>query len=95
MDSKLKSGQDLREFCREFGIPYHLNFNGSKEQSEKGTEFMKTVNHYGIDHHISYPDIHNQNPVEGVIREIQKKWYCTMVTKRSPRQFSYYGVMWC
>ena len=50
MDGKLKACQALRDFFHEFGIPYHLNFNGLKEQSEKGTAFMKTVKHYGIGH---------------------------------------------
>ena len=85
MDRKSKEGQTLREFFREFGIQYNLTSDGSRKKSEKGTEFMKTVKHYGIQHHIPEPDLHNQNPFEGVSREIRKKWYCAMVRKRVPR----------
>ena len=41
MDSKGKAGDALKVFCREFGIPEHLTFDGSREQCCKGTEFMK------------------------------------------------------
>ena len=56
---------------------------------------MKTVKHYNIDHHILEPDLHNQNPAEGVIRKIRKKWYRTMVRRRVPKQLWDYGVVWC
>jgi len=95
MDTKSKAGKALREFCREFGIPQSLTFDGSKEQSMPGTEFMKSIRQYGIDYHISEADLHNQNPVEGVIREIRKKWYRTMVRRKVPRQLWDYGVVWC
>ena len=95
MDTKKKAGQALKEFCHEFGIPFHLTFDGSKEQTKRGTEFMKTVRHYGIEHHISEPNMHNQNPVEGVIREIRKKWYRTMIRRRVPKQLWDYGMVWC
>ena len=95
MDTKSKAGEALKEFCREFGIPQHLTFDGASEQCKKGTEFMKTVRQYNIDYHISEADLHNQNPVEGVIREIRKKWYRTMVRKRVPRMLWDYGVIWC
>ena len=32
MDSKGQAGEALKTFCREFGVPEHLNFDGSKEQ---------------------------------------------------------------
>ena len=95
MDSKSKAGDALKTFCQEFGIPHKLTFDGSKEQVKKGVTFMKTVKHYNIDYHIIEPDLHNQNPAEGVIREIRKKWYRTMVRKRVPKQLWDYGVVWC
>ena len=30
MDGNSKAGQTFRVFCREFGIPYYLTFDGSK-----------------------------------------------------------------
>ena len=34
---------------------------------------MKQIRSYGIDYHVSEPDAHNQNPVEGVIEELRHK----------------------
>ena len=41
MGSKDKAGEALRVFCREFGVPESLTFDGSIEQCGKNTEFMK------------------------------------------------------
>ena len=37
MDTKRKAGDALKIFCQEFGIPEKLVFDGSKEQTQKGT----------------------------------------------------------
>ena len=55
---------------------------------------MKEFRRQGIAYHISEPDLHNQDPVEGVIREVRRKWYRTMVKKRVPRKLLDYGVTW-
>ena len=84
MDSKKKAGEALKVFCREFGVPHDLTFDGSKEQCKKRTTFMKEVRKHDIKYHIAGPDMHNHNPVEGVIREIRRKWFRTMVRRRVP-----------
>jgi len=94
MDSKGKSGDALKVFCRKFGIPEHLTFDGSREQCCKGTEFMKQVRDNNIDHHVTEPDLHQQNPAEGVIREVRRKWYRVMIRKRVPRRLWDYGMRW-
>ena len=94
MDHKSKAGDALKLFCQEFGVPERLTFDGSKEQTCKGTEFMGQVRKHGIDYHIAEPDFHNQNPVEGCIRELRRKWYRIMVQKRVPEQFWDYGLRW-
>ena len=94
MDSKAKAGDALRTFCSEFGVPEKLVFDGSKEQTCKGTEFMKQVRKNDIDYHVTEPERHNQNPAEGIIREIRRKWYCIMVRKRVPRRLWDYGMHW-
>ena len=48
MDSKKKAGEALKVFCKEFGVPYNLTFDGSKEQCCKGTTFMKQVRTHDI-----------------------------------------------
>eukprot|EP00957_Ditylum_brightwellii_P058334 4422729-Ditylum_brightwellii.AAC.1 len=41
MDNKSKAGEALELFCQEFEVPEKLTFDGSKEQSSHGTDFMK------------------------------------------------------
>ena len=40
MDSKEKAGDALRLFFRDFGVIERLTFDGYKEHSKTGTEFM-------------------------------------------------------
>ena len=94
MDSKGKAGDALRLFCQEFGVPEKLTFDGSKEQTGKNTKFMKQIRSHNINYHISEPDMHNQNPVEGVIRELRRKWYRIMIRKRIPPKLWDYGLRW-
>jgi hypothetical protein len=49
-------------FCHEFGVPDKLTFDGSKEQTKKGTKFMQQVHENDVDYHIIEPERHNQNP---------------------------------
>ena len=94
MDSKRKAGDALRLFCSEFGVPEKLIFDGSKEQNGKDTEFMRQIRTHDIKYHVSEADLHNQNPVEGVIRELRRKWYRIMIRKRVPEAFWDYGLRW-
>lgn len=94
MDSKGKAGDALKTFCAEFGVPEKLTFDGSKEQTARGTEFMKQVRRNDINYHVIEPDRHNQNPCEGVIREIRRKWFRIMVRRRVPRRLWDYGMRW-
>ena len=94
MDSKRKAGDALRLFCQEFGVPEKLIFDGSKEQTKKGTEFIKQIRSHNIDYHVCEPGSPNQNPAEGVIREKRRKWYRVMVRNRVPQEFWDYGMKW-
>ena len=94
MDSKKKAGDALCTFCQEFGIPDRLTFDGSKEQNGKNTEFMKQIRKNNITLHTIEPERHNQNSAEGVIREVRRKWFRTMVRKRIPKRFWDYGIKW-
>ena len=55
---------------------------------------MSQVRKHGIDYHIAEPDLHNQNPAEGCIREIRRRWYRIMVQKQVPEPFWDYGMRW-
>ena len=94
MDSKKKAGDALKVFCQEFGVPERLTFDGSKEQNCKGTQFMSQVRKHNIDYHTSEAALHNQNPVEGCIRELRRKWYRIMIRQRVPEPFWDYGLRW-
>jgi hypothetical protein len=50
---KGKASDALRVFCQEFGVPDKLTFHGLKEQTKKGTEFMKQVRKNDIDYHVT------------------------------------------
>ena len=95
MDSKSKTDDALKVFCGDFGVPYNLTFNGSKEQTGKNTTFMKEIRKHNINYHASEVDMHNENPVEGIIREIRRKRFRTMVRRRVPRSLWDYGMVWC
>ena len=92
MDKKSEAGEALKTFCKEFGVPEKLTFDGSKEQTKKGTVFMKQIRKHQIDYHISEPERHNENPAEGVIRKVRRKWYRVMVQKRVPQRLWNYGM---
>ena len=84
----------MKTFCCEFGVPNTLISNGSNEQVGKHTDFIKQVCKHNINHHIIEPDLNNQNPAEGVIREIRRKWYRVMIRKQVPTRLWDYGMQW-
>ena len=92
MDSKGKAGEALRIFFQEFGVPEILNFDGLQEQNGKQTEFMHQIRKNYVDYHVIEPECHNENPAEGVIRQVRRKWYRTMIWKRVPKKFWDYGM---
>ena len=93
MDTKGKAVDALRTFFLEFGVPEKLTCDGSKEQTGKKTEFIKQVRRNDIKLHVIEPDRNNQNPCEGVIREVRRKWFRTMIRGRVPRKFWDYGMI--
>ena len=53
---------------------------------------MKEVQKQGIDLPVIEHELHNQNPAEGIIREIRRKWFRIMLSKKVPREFWDYGM---
>ena len=94
LEKKRQAGEALKSFCREYGVPEHLTFDGSKEQNGRNTESMRQIRQNDIDHQRIEPEFHNQNPCEGVIRELRKKWYRVMVRKKVPQRLWDYGMKW-
>ena len=85
-------GDTLDKFVRDYGVPDLLIYDGSKEQSKSGTSFQKNVRKYGIRTKMSEPHRPNQNPAEGVIRELRKKWFRTMFRTNCPKRLWCYGL---
>ena len=48
---------------------------------------MKEVQKQVIDFQVIKPDRHNQNPAEGIIQEIRRKWFRIMFRKKVPKEF--------
>jgi hypothetical protein len=94
MATKGLAGQALKEFISELGVPDELTIDGSKEQNEKGTEFMKTCRKHDMRVTRTEAEQSNQNPAEGVIREVRRKWFRIMIRKRVPRKLWDYGARW-
>ena len=50
---KSNCGDGISEFITDYGVPLKMTFDGSKEQTLPGTDFMKKIRKYYIDYHIS------------------------------------------
>ena len=94
MDSKKKLADALRLFYQYFGVPERITFDCSKQQSNPGTDFMKQISTRSIYYHISELYLHNQNQVVGVIRELRRKCYRTMIRRRVPQELWDYVIRW-
>jgi hypothetical protein len=64
-------------------------------QMAKGSLFMQTMKRNDVKFHIAEPFSHNQNRAETVIRELKRKWFCTMIRRRVPRILWNYGLKLC
>ena len=68
-------GPTLPRFISDFGIPEHLTMDGAAVQVGKGTTFMETIRRVNIDYHVSKPYTPKENPAEGGIRELKRRFY--------------------
>jgi hypothetical protein len=94
MASKAMAGQALREFIREYGVPEELHFDGSLEQNGPNTEFTRLIREHGIKVHRSEPHRPQQNPAEGAIRELKRRWYRLVNRYSVPLRLWDYGMRW-
>ena len=94
MDKKSSARQALKQFIVDFGIPDQIVCDGLGEQTGKRTEFAVTARKHGIDIHLMEPDQHNQSKVEGMIRELRKRWFRAMLKQRVPNRLWDYGIHW-
>ena len=55
---------------------------------------MEKVRKQRIYFQVIEPERYNQNPAEGIIREIRRKWFRIMFRKKVPKEFWDYGMRW-
>ena len=79
------AGQALQQFRRNYRVPEQLTSDGASKQTGPKTKFMQIVMKYGIEHHVSEPHRPQQNRAEAVIREVKRKWFRQMTTRRVPK----------
>ncbi len=94
MATKKDAGLAFKEFIKDYGVPEELTIDGSKEQNAKGTVFNKACRANDVKVTRTETERSNQNPAEGVIREVRRKWFRTMIRKRVPRRLWDYGIRW-
>ena len=87
-------GEALDDFVHDFGAPTHLTFDGHQSQVGKKTRFFRGLRKYEIDHHVSSPRRPNENPAEGTIREIKRRFYTIMRSAKVPARLWDYLIVW-
>ena len=91
MAKKADAEQALKTFVMELGVPEELTVDVSKDQNSPGNEFMKCCRRNDILLTRTDPEIPNQNPSEGAIREFRRLWFRTMIRKRVHGNLWHYG----
>ena len=85
-------GYSLSDFVSDYGAPEHLTFDGAQVQVGSNTQFRNTIRKNDIKYHVSGPRRPNENPAEGNIREIKKKWYRIQAKTNAPDRVWDYGI---
>ena len=75
----------LDRFVRDYGASNVMQCDGAPEQVRPHIKFQANMRNYDIKGHTTETKRSNQNPVEGVIRELRKKWHREMILTYSPR----------
>ena len=87
-------GNSLNDFINDYGIPDHLTYDGAAVQVGSKTKFQETIRRSRINTHVSAPRRPNENPAEGSIREVKKRWYTLQAKKNIPNRVWDYGISW-
>jgi hypothetical protein len=94
MRSKTMAGDALAEFTQDFGVPTRIYSDGSKEQTEQGTTFVKTAKMLHIELRKTGLQQPEQNRAEGSICELKKQWFRTMTQKSVPKRLWDFCLVW-
>ena len=72
MEKNSDGYEALYNFLKDYGVPDSMIYDGAQEQVGTGTKSQAKLRKYGIHGHTSERVSSNQNPAEGVIRELHK-----------------------
>ena len=86
------SSEGLDKFVKSYGAPDKMLYDGAGEQVGRKTEFQRLMRKYEIKGHAAEPNQSNQTPVEVCIRELRRRWFCTMFRTYCPRSLWCYGI---
>jgi hypothetical protein len=92
IEKKGDAHEPLDHFVRDYEAMDWLISDGGAEQVGKHTQFQAKLRKYNIKSKRSERERPNQNPAEGVIREIRKKWYRQIFRTNCPHRLWNYGI---
>ena len=84
----------LKLFTRVWGVPTKLIVDGGQEMIGHNTPFVQHLKYHNIELHVSESKSPQQNPAEGIIREIRKKWNRLKTRKNVHERLWDYAVVW-
>ena len=92
MRTESKLPHVYQDFLRERGIPHTLRRDNAK--SEQSEAIKKLHRELIIKDEFTEPHQPQQNPAEGGVRELKRRWYRIMNNKNIPRRIWDYGLVW-
>jgi hypothetical protein len=78
-------------FVQDYGAPETLISDGANEQVGRNSKFQAKLSKHGIRHKTAEKERSNQNPAEGTIREVRKRWCRQMFRTNCLRRLWSYG----
>ena len=85
-------GYSLQSFVSDYGAPEYLTYDGAAVQVGRKTIFQTAIRKHEIKTHVSGPRRPNENPAEGAIREIKRRWYRLKEKKNIPDRLWDFGI---
>jgi hypothetical protein len=92
IEKKGDAHKGLDDFVDDYGAMDLLITDGSNEQTGIHSKFRERSRKHKIHLQRSEKERPNQNPAEGVIREVRKKWFRTVFKTNCPQRLWTYGL---
>jgi len=95
IDHKADSvGDTLKDVMRTVGVPKEMICDLAPEMVGPNTTFRKKLTELGVAMRNSEKGRSKQNPAEGRIGEVKKKWKDLMIRKKVPKRLWDYALVW-